>query len=80
MLLERLEHKADEIAERIHTLQQMENELRALRTLGLTFPVDDVDGKPEGLAFTPKGQAVIALDQKDTENNLLLMNPAIAPG
>lgn len=45
VLLERLEQKADEIAERIHALQQMENELRGLRALGLTFPVDDVDGK-----------------------------------
>jgi DNA-binding transcriptional MerR regulator len=45
VLLERLEHKADEIAERIHALQQMERELRALHKLGLTFPVDDVDGK-----------------------------------
>lgn len=45
VLLERMEQKADEIAERIHALQQMESELRGLRTLGLTFPVDDVDGK-----------------------------------
>jgi DNA-binding transcriptional MerR regulator len=45
VLLDRLEHKADEIAERIHALQQMERELRALHKLGLTFPVDDVDGK-----------------------------------
>ncbi|MBI5838964.1 MAG: MerR family transcriptional regulator [Chloroflexi bacterium] len=45
VLLERLARKADEIAERIHALQQMESELRGLRTLGLTFPVDDVDGK-----------------------------------
>ena len=45
VLLERMEQKADEIAERIHALQQMESELRSLRTIGLTFPVDDVDGK-----------------------------------
>jgi DNA-binding transcriptional MerR regulator len=45
VLLERMEEKANEIAERIHALQQMESELRGLRTLGLTFPVDDVDGK-----------------------------------
>ena len=45
ILLERMEQKADEIAERIHALQHMESELRGLRTLGLTFPVDDVDGK-----------------------------------
>ena len=45
VLLDRLEHKADEIAERIRSLQQMERELRDLYALGLTFPTDDVDGK-----------------------------------
>lgn len=45
VLLERMEQKANEIAERIHALQRLESELHALRTLGLTFPVDDVDGK-----------------------------------
>lgn len=45
VLLERLQHKANEIAERIRALQQMERELRALHNLGLTFPTDDVEGK-----------------------------------
>ena len=45
VLLERMEQKANEIAERIFALQQLERELRTLHTLGLTFPVDDVDGK-----------------------------------
>ncbi len=45
VLLERLEHKADEIAERIRELQRLERDLRALHALGLTFPTDDVDGK-----------------------------------
>lgn len=45
VLLERLEHKADEIAERILVLKQMERELRQLYKLGLTFPTDDVEGK-----------------------------------
>ena len=45
VLLELMEQKANEIAERIHALQEMERELRGLRTLGLTFPMDDVDGK-----------------------------------
>jgi len=45
VLLERLEHKAEEIAERIRNLQQMERDLRDLYALGLTFPTDDVDGK-----------------------------------
>lgn len=45
VLLERLEHKADEIAERIRNLKQIERDLRDLHNLGLTFPTDDVDGK-----------------------------------
>lgn len=45
VLLERLEHKADEIAERIRALKQMEMELRNLYKLGETFPKDDVEGK-----------------------------------
>ena len=45
VLLERLEQKADEIAERILALKQMERELRHLHKLGLTFPTDDVEGK-----------------------------------
>ena len=45
VVLERINRKADEIAERIHALQRIEAELRDLHALGLTFPVDDVDGK-----------------------------------
>ncbi len=45
VLLERLEHKADEIAERILELKRLEHELRELYALGSTFPVDDVEGK-----------------------------------
>ncbi len=44
-LLQRLAAKADEIAQRIQELQRMEGELRRLYALGLTFPVDDVEGK-----------------------------------
>jgi DNA-binding transcriptional MerR regulator len=44
-LLERLERKADEIAERIRELKRLERDLRELHALGLTFPTDDVDGK-----------------------------------
>ena len=44
-VLEQLQEKADEINERISELQRLENELRQLVELGLTFPTDDVDGK-----------------------------------
>jgi len=53
VLLERLEHKADEIAERIRALQQMERELRELHALGLTFPTDDVRRMKSPSAFAP---------------------------
>lgn len=45
VLLDRLERKADEIAERIRELKRLERELRDLHALGLTFPTDDVKGK-----------------------------------
>lgn len=44
-MLNLIKHKADQIAERISLLQQMEKDLRKLYKLGLTFPTDDVDGK-----------------------------------
>ncbi len=44
-LLERLSTKADEIAARIQALQSLEKELHELYALGLTFPLDDVEGK-----------------------------------
>lgn len=44
------------------------------------WELEGVKGKPEGLAFTPRGQAVIALDHRGTESNLLLMTPALAVG
>lgn len=44
-MLNLIKHKADQIAERISLLQQMEKDLRKLYKLGLTFPTDNVDGK-----------------------------------
>jgi len=44
-LLERLERKADEIAERIRELRRLESELRSLHALGRMLSLDDVDGK-----------------------------------
>jgi DNA-binding transcriptional MerR regulator len=45
VMLEKLAQKADEIAQRITELQQLEQDLRHLHELGKTFPTDDVDGK-----------------------------------
>jgi DNA-binding transcriptional MerR regulator len=44
-VLDRMTQKADEIARRILELQELESELRQLHTLGLTFPMNDIDGK-----------------------------------
>ena len=41
--------------------------------------LDDLDGKPEGLAFTALGRAVVGLDTRKARRNLVLLDPAIAP-
>ena len=38
-----------------------------------------LDGKPEGLAFTPNGRAVVALDTRKARHNLVLFEPPVAP-
>jgi hypothetical protein len=38
----------------------------------------DLDGKPEGLAFTPQGLAIVGLDTRKPRRNLALLEPAIA--
>jgi DNA-binding transcriptional MerR regulator len=45
VVLEWLSARADEIAQRIAELRRLEEDLRRLYSLGLTFPTDDVDGK-----------------------------------
>lgn len=40
--------------------------------------LDDVDGKPEGLAFTARGHAIVGLDTRKPRRNLVLLEPAIA--
>jgi DNA-binding transcriptional MerR regulator len=45
VVLDLLEQKAWEVAQRIKALQQLEVNLRELHQLGKTFPLDDVDGK-----------------------------------
>jgi hypothetical protein len=37
----------------------------------------DLDGKPEGLAFTAQGHAVIGLDTRKPRRNLVLLEPAV---
>lgn len=44
-VLDLLEEKARQVAQRIEALQRLEVELRQLHSLGRTFPLDDVEGK-----------------------------------
>jgi len=39
-----------------------------------------LDGKPEGLALTRNGRAMVALDTKKAKENLVLLEPSIATG
>jgi hypothetical protein len=45
-----------------------------------SWPLGDLAGKPEGLAFTPNGRAMVALDTRRARHNLLLFEPPIATG
>src|SRR5262245_44219099 len=38
----------------------------------------DLKGKPEGLAFTRDGRAIVALDKSKSRRNLVVLKPAIA--
>jgi hypothetical protein len=38
----------------------------------------DLDGKPEGLAFTAEGCAIVGLDTRKARRNLVLLEPAVA--
>jgi hypothetical protein len=38
----------------------------------------DLDGKPEGLAFTTEGRAVVGLDTREARRNLVLLEPVVA--
>jgi hypothetical protein len=43
-----------------------------------TWLLGDLAGKPEGLAFTPNGRALVALDTRRARHNLMLFEPPIA--
>ena len=50
-----------------------------IATAGATWKLPHLDGKPEGLAFTAGGRAMVALDTRRARRNLVLLDPAIAP-
>jgi hypothetical protein len=37
----------------------------------------DLDGKPEGLAFSAQGHAIVGLDTRKSRRNLVLLEPAV---
>jgi hypothetical protein len=47
-------------------------------TLIDAWRLGDLDGKPEGLAFTRQGHAIVGLDTRKARRNLVLLEPAIA--
>jgi hypothetical protein len=47
-------------------------------TLAAAWRLGDIGGKPEGLAFTAEGRALVALDTRKARRNLLMLEPAIA--
>jgi len=49
-------------------------------TAGLleAWRLGDLDGKPEGLAFSALGRAIVGLDTRKARRNLVLLDPAIA--
>jgi hypothetical protein len=42
------------------------------------WQLGDINGKPEGLAFTAQGRAIVGLDTRKPRRNLVLLEPAIA--
>jgi hypothetical protein len=43
-----------------------------------TWRLGDLNGKPEGLAFSRRGRAIVGLDTRKARRNLVLLEPAIA--
>jgi len=45
-----------------------------------SWRLGDLDGKPEGLAFTAQGRAIVGLDTRRPRQNLVLLEPTVARG
>ncbi len=61
---------------RIATLSPDDDRARAEEV----WELPTLDGKPEGLALTRNGRAIVALDTKKAKENLVLLEPPIAGG
>jgi hypothetical protein len=50
-----------------------------MTTFAAAWRLHELDGKPEGLAFTAEGRAIVALDKRKARHNLVFLEPPIAP-
>jgi hypothetical protein len=46
-------------------------------TVERTWSLGNIEGKPEGLTFTRHGRAIVALDTRRAENNLVVLDPPV---
>jgi hypothetical protein len=46
-----------------------------MATVLAAWQLDELDGKPEGLAFTAEDRAIVALDTRKARRNLVLLEP-----
>jgi hypothetical protein len=68
------------LSDKSSTIARLDDLTAGGGTAGLVeaWRLGDLDGKPEGLAFTALGRAVVGLDTRKARRNLVLLDPAIA--
>jgi len=68
------------LSDKSSTIVRLDNLMAGGGTAALldAWRLVDLDGKPEGLAFTEQGRAIVALDTRKPRQNLVLLEPAIA--
>jgi len=68
------------LSDKSSTIARMNDLLAGGGTAALldAWRLGDLDGKPEGLAFTPQGLAIVGLDTRKPRRNLVLLEPAVA--
>ena len=69
------------LSDKSSTIARLNNLPAAGGAAGLlaAWRLGDLDGKPEGLAFAAEGHAIVGLDTRKPRQNLILLEPAIAP-
>lgn len=67
------------LSDKLGSIARLDNLAPGGGTAALTacWRIRNIDGKAEGLAFTPNGRAIVALDTREARHNLLLLEPAI---